>query len=135
MIARWTPRVAIRTPDRRRSRLFFAPYEETNAGDDHGRAGREDYSVKLLAPVEPGPVIVLKPIGWRRWTSRRTGAASAAAVVTERRNGARVSPLAVATLRVHGQQVAPSETRTRRGGVMATKLAVWTERRTGGMTS
>jgi len=51
MSSAWGTRISAKALSRERA--FFAlavPYVESNINDDHGRPGREDYSILLLVP-------------------------------------------------------------------------------------
>jgi hypothetical protein len=115
----WRVRIAARTRDRTRNYYGYAPrFAESNINDDHGRAGRLDYSVRLLEPA------VL--------TLTRT-AAPAASGFTERLLGGPTSPLAVWSPRRSGTRAtATAPWRERLLGGPASGLAIWQERLLGG---
>lgn len=137
MSSAWTNRLAAKALSRNRDFYGIArPYIETNANDDHGRPGREDYSVLLLAPASV-TLTVTQPPYTGPWTTRASGDATTATTVwASRRTGSTTTATMSWTTRASG-----SETTSimawgpRRTGTTTTATAAWINRRTGTATS
>ena len=137
MSSEWGTRISAKALSRERS--FFAlatPYVETNANDDHGRPGREDYSILLLAP-DTIDETVTQPAWTGPWITRRSGTATTATSVrATRRPGTTTTATSVrATRRTGTTTTATSARATRRTGTTTTATSAWASRRTGTATT
>jgi hypothetical protein len=132
---------ASRTGPRALSRAadFYAlatPYDQSNINDDHGRPGREDYSVLLLAPAAL-TLTVTAPAWTGPWTPRTAGTATTATSQrAARRTGTTATPTSVRTARRTGTATTPASVRAaRRTGTTATATSTWASRITGTATT
>jgi hypothetical protein len=82
----WRPLVSQRQPSRVENYYALAPaFVPSNVNDDHGRRGRKDYSVLLLAPdmVSLAPTV---GAAQRRFEQRASGVRSSASTVWKARS-------------------------------------------------
>ena len=137
MSSDWTNRLTAKALSRTRDFTALArPYDETNANDDHGRNGREDYSVLLLAP-DSITLTVTQPAYAGPWTTRASGdTTSATAGWGTRRTGTATTATMSWTTRAAGTETTELMAwSTRSAGLATTATAAWTNRRTGTLTS
>lgn len=137
MSSAWTNRLTAKALSRTRDFTALArPYDETNANDDHGRNGREDYSVLLLAP-DSITLTVTQPAYAGPWTTRASGdTTSATAGWGTRRTGTATTATMSWTTRASGSEnTSIMAWAPRRTGTTTTTTAAWTTRRTGTLTS
>lgn len=110
-------------------------YDQSNINDDHGRPGRRDYSVLLLAPQVMTLTVTAAPAGLP-WVTRRAGTAAVDAAWMARRQASLATPVAAwAARRAGTSTTAVAAWAGRRGGAQTTDASAWAARRSGGVTT
>jgi hypothetical protein len=107
------------------------PYDQSNINDDHGRDGRRDYSVLLLA-AEVMTLTVTAAAWGGPWTTRRTGTLAVDSAWTARRQASLTTPVSAWAARRPGTgTTATAGWAARRSDTITTNASAWATRREG----